>query len=498
VPVRPPSKTPSLAVLAAILALGGCGGRASGLLGVGSGSNDGGPSGNVTGTPEGSIGESQPEPSVADSPSSTGTEGSSGNPVTILDAGTDATGAGTGSVDATGGLEASSARIDATDATETDADVVVPCGPPSAGTYFVDPVAGHDDDGGTGSQSCPYKSLAHALSLVGDAGAPVTVEIVNMNAAPTLSQSTGEVFPITVPGGVTIIAEDTTKNTPTVEVTPSQGPFSSQVQSAAAEAVPAGTAIGFYLGGAGARLSHLVVSGPGQTQSGRDEGVILGAGGEVIDHVTVQNFKGFVGAIVVTELANADAGAPVIGPGVVAIGNGQAGLHIAEGSPVVIGGQGADHTAFEANNFGIYVWGGPATLIVQGTSIDPAHPDQNDVDVDNNSIGLFLQNSSIATPSNVRGLHIAGNSYVGILCAIPLTLRGSYIANNQAGGFQVDGPTPNGIDIGNPVGSDYGRNIFVGNTGGDICGASAQQPVLAAGNIFGTIDCAVGGKLDPR
>ena len=28
-------------------------------------------------------------------------------------------------------------------------------------------------------------------------------------------------------------------------------------------------------------------------------------------------------------------------------------------------------------------------------------------------------------------------------------------------------------------------------------GASSQQPVLAAGNTFGTVECAVGGKLDP-
>jgi hypothetical protein len=97
----------------------------------------------------------------------------------------------------------------------------------------------------------------------------------------------------------------------------------------------------------------------------------------------------------------------------------------------------------------------------------------------------------------VRGLHAAGNSGDGIFCGLPLKLRGSYLAHNQTGGFSVYGSTTGVIDLGNAVGPDYGRNIFVGNTGGDICGASAEQPVLAAGNIFGIIDCAVGGKLDP-
>jgi len=387
-----------------------------------------------------------------------------------------------------GGLDAT----DAADVTESEADVAVPCGPPTGGTYFVDPNAGHDDDGGTGSQACPFKSLTHALSLVGDAGTPVTVEIVNTASAPTLSQGTGEVFPITVPGGVTIIAEDTTKEVPTIEVSPTASAIKDNaLAESAGLSLPAGSVVGLYLAGAGARLTYLTIQGPGQEPSDRSEGIIMGAGGEEVDHVTVQNFLGLLGAIAVGVQRDADAGSPVVGPGVVVDGNGQSGLYVNNGQAIVKGGQGPEHTSFRHNNFGIYLWGG--TVDVEGTEIDPVTPDVSDVDVDVNGIGLNSMDNDSTPSSVVRGLHVQGNSGYGLLYGSPLVLRGSYIANNAMGGVIVEG---NGLDLGNPAGPDYGRNIFVGNTGGDICG-QGEHPVLAVGNIFGTVDCAVGGKLDP-
>jgi hypothetical protein len=433
-----------------------------------------------------------PDGSVADAPSKPESEGSSGNPATVVDASMDATQEGSGSVDATEALEGSG-LIDAADTVETEieADVVIPCGPPAAGTYFVDPNAGHDDDGGTGSQGCPFKSLTHALSLVGDAGAPVTVEIVNTRAAPTLSQSTGEVFPITVPGGVTIIAQDTTKNTPTVEVGVS--PATSNPAFSAGNLCAQSCARGFYLDRPNARLSHLVLDDPGLTV--RDFAVAIASAGTVtIDHVMVQNFIG--DGIIVSAPAVAT---PTIGPGVVVHGCAGAGIHsFADNVVTILGGAGADHTSFTQNEYGIWMY--DSSVDIQGTAISQTDPDASDVDVDDNETGLLLSPPSGSGTATVRGLHAVGNSDGGILCGLSLTLRGSYVANNKAqggfaGGFEVYGS--GSMDLGNPVGPDYGRNIFVDNAGGDICGASAQQPVLAAGNIFGTIDCAVGGKLDP-
>jgi hypothetical protein len=423
----------------------------------------------------------QPDGSVTDAPSEPESEGSSGNPFPFADAGADATDAGAGSVDATGGLDASG-LIDATDATETEdeseADTVVPCGPAAAGTLFVDPNAGHDDDGGTGSQACPLKSLTHALSLVGDSGAPLTVEIVNTGvAAPTLSQGTGEVFPITVPGGVTIIAEDTTKNTPLVLVgeTP-MGLLCSGV-------------VGLYLGQANARLSHLVVSA--QTPCPGTVGIDIESTSATVDHVTVSDFTGEGIAVGQGSDPSAD-GAVTIGPGLVVRGCGLYGLYAL--APVtVLGGQGGDHTSFTGGGSGVLVES-QGMVNIPGATISPSNPDVSDVDVDNNQeMGMWLATDLAQTPSIVTGLHVAGNARLGILSDGPLVLRGSYIGQNEA----AVGINGHGIDLGNPVGPDYGRNIFVGNPGGDICGASAQNPVLAAGNIFGTIDCAVGGKLDP-
>jgi len=76
-----------LAVLTAILVVGGCGGRSSGVLGAASGVNEGGAPGSVASTPEGSTADVQPDSSVADAPSDTTSEASSGNPVTDVDAG---------------------------------------------------------------------------------------------------------------------------------------------------------------------------------------------------------------------------------------------------------------------------------------------------------------------------------------------------------------------------------------------------------------------------
>ncbi len=493
------SKTPSLAVLAAILILGGCGGRASGILGRESGSNEGGSSGNVTsGTPEGSTVEMQPHGSVTDSPSGTGAEGSSGNPTTASDGGADATGAGIGSVDATGGLEASS-LIDAAHASESEADVMVPCGPPAAGTLFVDPNAGHDDDGGTGSQSCPFKSLTHALSLVGDAGAPVTVEIVNTSAEPTLSQSTGEVFPIAVPGGVTITAEDTTKNTPTVEV-------SVTPNVAVADPCLSGKIAGFCLSEPNARLSHLIVVVPSVTGGAYDYGVIIVSPGTVtVDHVTIEDFTEGDGIYLPGSVAGSNV-KPTIGPGVLVRGSTYAGLHVYNGTATIVGGAGAEHTSFTANSYGIWVevWG---AVNIQGAPIDAANPDLSDIDVDDNfNNGLYLNTAfggASPPPSRISGLHVAGNGTnnpsagVGIQGLGPFMMRGSYIGIN--GGRGVNVYEYHYIDLGNPVGPDYGRNIFAGNPDGDICNESGanEPPVAAGGNIFGTIDCAIGGKLNP-
>jgi hypothetical protein len=169
-----------------------------------------------------------------------------------------------------------------------------------------------------------------------------------------------------------------------------------------------------------------------------------------------------------------------------------------------------------------------ASLTIEGTNIDPATPDENDVDTDGNKVaGLAIgQYGEDVEPDNVvRGLHSSGNWH-GIEaepCA-RLKLRGSYAGDNTGAGVYIatalpsggecnggGGPAPGDLDLGNSNGPDYGRNIFqsrdagpASNVSGSICVADVHVPtfsspwptILAAGNIFGGTDCALGGTLN--
>jgi hypothetical protein len=231
--------------------------------------------------------------------------------------------------------------------------------------------------------------------------------------------------------------------------------------------------------------------------------LILDPGGTVtVDHMAIENFD----SDGIYVLGSTPAVNLTVGPGFVAHGSGSAGLHLFSGTATIVGGAGAEHTSLTQNRFGIWVeaQGG---VNVQGAAIDPASPDVSDVDVDDNSgNGVWLNgdfpNGNVPTVSRVSGLHVAGNGSdgsdywgAGIAGLGPLVLRGSYIANNGAG-VAVYQNSAEDVDLGNPVGPDYGRNIFVGNTSWAICNQS-RPLLLAVGNIFGTVDCSVGGKLDP-
>jgi len=471
-----PAKTRYLLVLVSILALGGCAGQSFDLPGLGAGTSEGGSSGSANSTPDGSTVATQADGSVVDS--------SGGAPDGSLDSSvTDASAESGASAPPDAGLEGS-VPTGAVDASPSEGDIEIGCGPATGGTYFADPNAGQDDDGGTGSRRCPFESLTHALSLIGDAGAAVTVEIVNTGmAAPTLNQSTGEVFPIIVPAGVTITAEDTTKNTPTVEVALTQN--GSTASPCILDVIHA-----FCLPYEHERLSHMVVDG--SNVAGQAYGILVASPGVVvIDHVMVENFS--AGGIYVPPTQDTPGPTPTIGPGVVALHDGIAGLRVDTNATVtILGGAGIEHSSFTQNGYGIWVAGG--TVNVRGAAISASNPDVSEVDADRNTrIGLRFQGALPPLISTVSGLHIVGAQQYGILASGGLILRDSFVGNNQIG-IEVESGN---FDLGNPVGPDYGRNIFMGNAAGDICGSSVRQPVLAAGNIFGTVDCALRGKLDP-
>jgi hypothetical protein len=377
----------------------------------------------------------------------------------------------------------------------------VKCAPVQDSTYYIDPSAGIDSASSTGAANCPFRSLTHTLSVIGlDAGAGVTIEIINDGFAPVLSASTGEVFPVQPPANVTIIAEDTTKNLPVLQSDGQVGPV-----------LPPSF---FYLASQGCRVSHLIVDGSGGTLN---EGFLVEGHGNSIDHVTVQNTSTGIGV---------SSGDLSLGPGVVVRNNANFGLFLQGVSTVAIqGGRGSEHTSFSANGESGIVVLNTSAVTIQGTNIDPARPDQSDVDADNNGAGLRIGQGGpdIELPVNVvQGLHASGNTNgIEVLSCTRLRLRGSYVGDDHQSGLVVlpvlagfgntCWPEDVGkIDLGNPTGPDYGRNIFQApdagsatNLSGAIClngPVPGYQPstlpaVLAAGNVFGNTDCAVGGTL---
>jgi hypothetical protein len=215
-----------------------------------------------------------------------------------------------------------------------------------------------------------------------------------------------------------------------------------------------------------------------------------------------------------------------LGPGVVVRNNANFGLFLQGVSTVAIqGGRGSEHTSFSANGQSGIVVLDTSAVTIQGTNIDPARPDQNDVDADNNGAGLRIGQGGpdVELPVNVvQGLHASGNiNGIEVLPCTRLRLRGSYVGEDRQSGLVVlpvlagfgntCWPEDVGrIDLGNPTGPDYGRNIFQApdagsatNLSGAIClnspvpgyEPSTLPAVLAAGNIFGNTDCAVGGTL---
>ncbi len=396
----------------------------------------------------------------------------------------------------------------------------VTCGPIEASTYYVDPLAGIDQAPSTGSANCPFRSLTHALSVIGpDAGVGATIEIVNDAVAPILSESTGEDLPITPPANVTITAQDPTQNAPILEVHANQILRDDTGQGG-------GYVYVFALENPSCKISHLVVDGNKLDRVVAFE--IHSAPGSV-DHVTVRNaYRGF-------EVENfgvlPDGGGldPFsIGPGVIVQDSSEDGVFLyGHGALTIHGGRGSDHTSFSQNAGTGIALRDLASLTIDGTDIDPATPDENDVDTDGNKVaGLAIgQYGEDLEPGNVvRGLHSSGNWH-GIEaepCA-RLKLRGSYAANNTGAGVYIatalpsggecndgDPPAPGDLDLGNSNGPDYGRNIFqsrdagpASNVSGSICVADVKVPafhppwptILAAGNIFGGADCALGGTL---
>jgi hypothetical protein len=154
--------------------------------------------------------------------------------------------------------------------------------------------------------------------------------------------------------------------------------------------------------------------------------------------------------------------------------------------------------------------GGPTTtLLVRGEDIDPAHPDDADVFVDDNMLGVYFDAGPEAMVA--RGLHATGNQ-TGI--QVPegeasISLRASNLSRSTSSAILVNTGVANVpsmiLDFGADALTDPGKNLF--SRPGHPAGASAQGTICAqahnagapriraAGNLFGDVDCRSGGVL---
>ena len=368
-------------------------------------------------------------------------------------------------------------------------DVAAPCGPVDDETLFVDPLDGRDDARHTGARGCPLRSLTAALGLVAAQRGPAdasakswTLTIVNTKGPVTLGAATGESFPLTLTPDVAIDTEDPTAAPPVVALTTTDH-------------------TGVQLTGAGWRLSHLDL----ECNGGGFFGVNNDMGGDgALDHVTLAG----CGHGLLTG-----RGTVTIGPGFVAHGNSW-GAKVQGGTLVVLGGRGAEHTDISDNtSFGIWVHATetsePTTALdIRGADIDPSHPDENDIAIDGNMNGIFFDIGPEAMTA--RGLHASGNQ-IGIQSIsgpASLTVRASYLADNKRSALVLSQAAVSGtsmFDFGAQARPDPGHNVFAAagqaadmNTQGAICVtalAAGAPRILAAGNVFGSDDCAFGGDV---
>jgi hypothetical protein len=148
------------------------------------------------------------------------------------------------------------------------------CDGVTSGTYYVDPANGSDGADSTGSDMaggqkaavCAFKTIAHALAVVGHPSTATTIVV--------LGNDSGEkTFPLTIPANV-VLKGDTSSVTVTVPGTASKG---------------------FVLGGASSGIESLVVSGTAGT------GINAGTGSvstTYLKNVTVTGFATGEGVLV--------------------------------------------------------------------------------------------------------------------------------------------------------------------------------------------------------
>jgi hypothetical protein len=378
------------------------------------------------------------------------------------------------------------------------------CAPATGNRYFVDPINGSDVSatgsgvvGGVANASCSFRTVTHALTVVGGFAPAGTQIIVVGQGGQTVTLDGGETLPIIVPANVTIATQ--------------AGPI--RLNLPATSDPTLGNVAGIQLAGDRAAIAPdpaapLTIDG-GSNGSGIGIGVSPGAGRSVsLAYVSVQNTGGHGIAVSNGTLA--------IGQGVTVTGAGTAlkrrdGLNIAGGLVNIMVASGQAPTAFNNNTqHGIYATGASVINITGFPVTVPAPNGQGTVVANGNALaGLSIfEAPGMAALSTINGLVTWQNARWGlrIYGGEKVKVRNSVFLANVLNGVSI---TPFGttaaendlsqLDLG--TGADPGRNILqaaVGsmpNLAGLCVGMTAELnttlTLSARGNVFaGPTDCA--------
>jgi hypothetical protein len=372
------------------------------------------------------------------------------------------------------------------------------CPAVTGNVYAVDPANGSDQTGNGGSTAgCAFKTITRALQVVGAPAEPTTISVLGPSTV-----STGETFPLILPDDVSVT---TSGGAVTVDVPAGKSGFTLSSPNSS------------IYGGTGAALT---ISGQGNTAT---NGIVATTGSAATTEISNLTVTGFEDDGILVQFA----GILTIGEGVTSTLNGTAttattrhdGLHVTgTGNAIINVPQGSTPTHFDGNtNHGILV-DGSGSITLTGSVINATAGTGTVTANGNYAAGLWVAQTAgtVAAPApvnSVNGLVAFGNTDGNGIRIVPgsaLKLRNSATLGNEASGINVSNEAAFGgsndithIDLGSPAtadaGADYGNNALqeaLGaaghNTGVGICldVRANGGTLLAAGNVFGTTNCA--------
>ena len=389
------------------------------------------------------------------------------------------------------------AQLDAGAATcSAKTNTCTTCPPVTGNVYAVDPINGNDQtgNGNAGTAGCAFQTITRALQVVGTPANPTTVEVLG-----PATVNAGETFPL-------ILADD-------VNLTTSGGAVTIDVTAAKSGFTLSAPNSSIY----GATGAPLTISGQTNTAT---NGIVVTTGSAASTQISNLTVTGFEDDGILVQLT----GILTVGEGVTSTLNGTTaarhdGLHVTgTGSAIITVPQGSTPTHFDGNtNHGILV-DGSGSITLTGSVINGTAGTGTVTTNGNYAAGLWIAQTAgtviAPTPVNtVNGLVAFGNTNGNGIRIVPgsaIKLRNSAALGNEASGINVSNAAAVGgsndithIDLGSPAtadaGADYGNNTLqeaLGTAGHNgsvgICldVRAAAEVLLAAGNIFGTTNCA--------